>query len=73
MGRPKRAVRTLTIEAMLREGQSAVSIARVMGISKQWVHQIKKRMLEDDQSTHARGESHEPQNPEDRNQQRSKH
>jgi len=43
--RAKRATQTLTIEALLREGQSAPKIAEAMGISKQRVHQIKQRML----------------------------
>src|SRR5260370_838295 len=39
--------RTLTIQAMLKEGQSISSIARTMGVSRSRVQQINRRLLAD--------------------------
>jgi hypothetical protein len=40
----QRSKQTLTIEAMLREGQPASSIARTMAASRQRVQHIRRRM-----------------------------
>ena len=40
----QRSKQTLTIEAMLREGQPASSIARTMAVSRQRVQHIRRRM-----------------------------
>ena len=41
-----RSQRTLTIEAMLKEGQSVSSIAREFGVTRQRVQSIKARLLQ---------------------------
>jgi hypothetical protein len=46
MTRIKRTTQTLAIEGLLREGRDPeVAIAQVMGVTRQRVYQIKKRML----------------------------
>lgn len=41
-----RSTQTLTIEAMLKAGQSPSAVAREMGVSRQRIHSIKQRLCQ---------------------------